>query len=147
MASLRAWHAYLAVLIAPSVIFFALTGALQIFDLHETHGAYRAPLLLQSLGRLHKDQIFAPQPQHEPPGPAPGAQPAGAPAPPPAADDDDRWSVSAWLLKVYFSGVALGLITATCMGLWIALTHPTRKRLSWILLAAGVLAPLAMLLA
>ena len=33
----REWHLYLRTLFAPSILFFALTGALQLFGLHEGH--------------------------------------------------------------------------------------------------------------
>ena len=46
MSSIRLWHSYIGILIAPSVIFFALTGALQIFSLHESHGSYTPPVLI-----------------------------------------------------------------------------------------------------
>jgi len=64
MSSIRIWHMYIGILIAPSVLFFALTGALQIFSLHEAHGSYEPPALLEKLSRLHKDQVFA-QKEHE----------------------------------------------------------------------------------
>ncbi len=59
MSSIRIWHMYIGILIAPSVLFFALTGALQIFSLHEAHGSYVPPPLLEKLRRMHKDQVFA----------------------------------------------------------------------------------------
>ena len=53
MAAIRRWHSYLGILIAPSVLFFALTGALQLFSLHESHGDYRAPAIIVQLASLH----------------------------------------------------------------------------------------------
>ena len=57
MSSIRLWHSYIGILIAPSVIFFALTGALQIFSLHESHGTYTPPALIEKLSSMHKDQV------------------------------------------------------------------------------------------
>ena len=68
MANIRKWHAYLGLFIAPSVLFFALTGAVQLFGLHESHGDYRPPSLLEKLSTVHKDQKFALGDHHPPPG-------------------------------------------------------------------------------
>ena len=56
---LRLIHSYTAILVASSILFFALSGAMQLFDLHEPHGRYRPPALIEKLGELHKNQIFA----------------------------------------------------------------------------------------
>ena len=55
----RDWHAWIGALIAPSVLFFATTGVLQIWSLHEAHGGYTPPALIERLGALHKDQRLA----------------------------------------------------------------------------------------
>jgi hypothetical protein len=57
--NIRRWHAWLGLFIAPSVIFFSLTGAVQLFSLHEAHGDYQPPALIEKLSSLHKDQEFA----------------------------------------------------------------------------------------
>lgn len=56
--TIRKWHGYMGMFIAPSVLFFSLTGALQLFSLHEAHGGNHPPALLEELGNLHKDQVF-----------------------------------------------------------------------------------------
>jgi uncharacterized iron-regulated membrane protein len=43
MTSVRRWHSYIGLFIAPSVLFFSLTGAVQLFSLHEAHGKYQPP--------------------------------------------------------------------------------------------------------
>jgi len=55
---LRQWHSYIGLFIAPSVIFFSLTGALQLFSLHEAHGTYQPPAILEKLASVHKDQVL-----------------------------------------------------------------------------------------
>jgi hypothetical protein len=166
MLKVRLWHSYLAVLIAPSVLFFALTGALQLFSLHEAHGGYQPALLIEKLGRLHKDQVFAPDEHHHGPPPASaaptGAGPAGpsagesaeavagtASGPPgkgPGDDDDDAAPWPTMALKYYFLLVALGLITSTSLGLWIAFTRQRRPALAWGLLLTGIVVPLLLLI-
>ena len=45
----RQLHMLLGMFIAPSVLYFALTGAVQLFSLHEAHGTYRPPALIEAL--------------------------------------------------------------------------------------------------
>jgi hypothetical protein len=139
MASLRAWHNYLSIFAAPTILFFALTGSLQLFDLHESHGPYQAPLILQEFGRLHKDQVFAPREKHDD-----APKPAQAAPSPPPADDDDGARLPVYVLKWFCLLVALTLVTSTCLGVWIALSHVKRRRASLALLAAGTVIPLSL---
>lgn len=55
---LRAVHLYLGVFTAPALLFFAFTGALQTFDLHEAaRGSdYKPPAWLQAISHLHKKE-------------------------------------------------------------------------------------------
>jgi hypothetical protein len=55
---LRAVHLYLGVFTAPALLFFAFTGALQTFDLHETARSsdYKPPAWLQAMSHLHKKE-------------------------------------------------------------------------------------------
>ena len=141
MSSIRVWHTYLGMLIAPSVLFFALTGALQIFSLHEAHGAYQPLPLVEKLGKLHKDQVFARKERHEHE-PKPASAQAGPPPPP--DDDDDHVALGTLVLKWFFLLVAAGLTSSTVLGLWIGLTHLRHKRVALGLLAVGIVLPVAL---
>jgi uncharacterized iron-regulated membrane protein len=141
MSSIRLWHTYLGILIAPSVLFFALTGALQIFNLHEAHGSYKPPPLLEKLSSVHKDQVF--EQKHDEP-PAAGAANDEHEHPPP--QDHAGPSLGTVLLKWFFLLVALALATSTLLGLWMGLTHPLRKRTGWWLLAIGTLVPIVLII-
>lgn len=143
MLSIRTWHTYLGVLIAPSVIFFALTGAIQLFSLHEAHGTYAPPPLLEKLSSLHKDQIFGEKEQHEEEQPKAGAAP-GDHETPPARGDNETKSTGTVLLKSYFLLVAVALTTSTLFGLWMGLTHIKHKRTCRWLLGVGLVIPVAM---
>ncbi len=140
---LRTLHAYMAIFTAPSILFFALTGALQLFDLHEAHGGYQPPALIEKLGRLHKDQVFARDDRHpdnvadRPLSAASDHAPAIAPAT--ATDSDDP--MSATVLKWFFLLVTLVLALTTGFGLWLGLRHNPRKPLGWFLLASGLVLP------
>ena len=138
----RKWHAYIGLLIAPSVLFFALTGALQIFNLHEAHGDYKPALLIEKLSAVHKDQVFEASHDHPPPNDAPPARAGGAPDEHFAHDQDERVAASTLVLKWYFLLVALGLTLSTLLGVWMGTTQLRSKALAWTLLVAGILLPL-----
>lgn len=149
MSTLRLWHSYLGVLIAPSVLFFSLTGAVQLFSLHEDHGDYHAPVLLERLASVHKDQVLTGHEHHGPSaGPPPQAaavEPGGAPSQSGAEPRDQGPTAPTLLLKWFFLMVALGLATSTGLGLWIAFTRQRRPRLTWALLITGLVIPLLLL--
>jgi hypothetical protein len=136
--SIRRWHSYIGLFIAPSVLFFSLTGAVQLFSLHEAHGKYRPPAVVEKLSSVHKDQVFAFGNHHAPPD-SDAQQPA-------AADDEDKTDFSTLMLKGFFLLVALCLALSTSFGLWMGLTQAARKRTGWLLVGAGTLIPVALLL-
>ena len=139
LAAIRRFHSYFGVFIAPSLLFFAFTGALQLFSLHEAHGAYRPPAVIEKLGMLHKDQVFAAKPKRP--------QPAAAQAPRPVEDRHEAGpKTSTTLLKWFFLFVASSLILSTGLGLWMALAFSPGKRLLWLVFLAGAALPVAILL-
>ncbi|MGB6310526.1 MAG: hypothetical protein WBF89_22315 [Steroidobacteraceae bacterium] len=142
MSSIRLWHNYIGIFIAPSVIFFALTGSLQIFNLHESHGSYVPPALIEKLSSMHKDQVFAQKPPKEPAPDATSGNGQEHPAPP--AEKEEAPALGTALLKWFFLFVALALTASTLLGLWIGLTHLQRKRTGWWLLSAGIVVPIAL---
>jgi hypothetical protein len=145
MMIVRQFHTYLAVFIAPSVLFFALTGALQLFGLHESRGPYTPPPLIEKLGMVHKDQVFMLKPRRAPP----KAQAAGQSAEirkPPAKEEARKPRQSTALLKDFFLAVSMALVATTGLGLWVALTQSRRRGLVWVLLVAGAVTPLAIFL-
>ena len=136
----RQLHGYIGLLIAPSVLFFAATGAVQLFSLHEAHGGYTPPSVLVTLASLHKDQVLS-HPRRKPDGPpAPGRSEA-EPKP-----HEQGPGLSTWMLKWTFLAVAIGLIVSTCLGLWMAFRDRQRVALNAVLLAIGVLVPLLLAL-
>ena len=145
MSSIRVWHAYIGVLIAPSVLFFALTGCFQLFGLHEAEGSYQPPAIIEKLGKLHKDQVFALGKHHEE---APKPDAADSRAAPEHNEDaqEPPTPITVTLLKVFFLIVGIGLITSTLFGLWMGLTQLRYKRLSRVLLAVGIVLPLVLTL-
>ena len=55
---LRLTHLFIGVFIAPALLFFAFTGALQTFSLHETTrgSSYKPPAWAVMLAQIHKKQ-------------------------------------------------------------------------------------------
>ena len=133
---------------APIVLFFALTGAAQLFNLHEAHGHYQPPAVLEKLSSVHKDLVFALGHHHEPPEPKADLQkPGGGTAARTATeDDDDNTKLSTLALKTFFLLVALCLVLSTALGLWMGLTQTREKRIGWVLVLAGALIPACLLL-
>nr|MEA2797368.1 hypothetical protein [Phenylobacterium sp.] len=144
LAAVRRFHSWFGVFIAPSILFFALTGSLQLFTLHEAHGDYHPPAVIEKLGMLHKDQVFEAKPKRSPPPAAQAPKPA---APAAAARHEDGPKTSTLALKWFFLFVAASLAVSTCLGLWMALTYSADKRVLWLLFLAGAAVPLAILLA
>jgi hypothetical protein len=139
MTSIRRWHSYIGLFIAPSVLFFSLTGASQLFSLHEAHGKYVPAAIVEKLSSVHKDQVFAFGNHHAP------AEPV-AQSPAAAQDEEDEVAFSTLLLKCFFLVVALCLALSTAFGLWLGLTQTPEKKLRCLLVAAGSLIPVALLL-
>jgi hypothetical protein len=148
LATVRQWHSYIGLFIAPSVLFFALTGAAQIFNLHEAHGGYRPPEILEKLSSVHKDQVFAFGNHHAPIDPqASSARPVAGPGSQTNSEEQgDRTSLSTLLLKWFFLIVALCLVVSTACGIWMGLTQIRARRSAWVLLIAGTAIPVALLL-
>jgi hypothetical protein len=145
MARIRLWHSYIGLFIAPSVLFFALTGSVQLFSLHEAHGDYHPAAIVEKLSSIHKDQVFALGDHHPAPdtGPHPGDE-----SQPPAGPEEhgDEPAVSTLILKGYFLLVAIALTLSTAFGLCMGLTHTPRKRVGWLLVVAGTMIPMVLLL-
>lgn len=141
---LRQWHAYIGLFIAPSVLFFVFTGALQIFNLHERHGSYQPAVLLEKLSAVHKDQVFEKPQERAPPSTAESSLGAAQPATAPD-DEDERTSLATLTLKWFFLIVAAGLLFSTSVGIWMGITQIRRRLLASTLLVAGALVPLVLL--
>jgi hypothetical protein len=139
VVSIRRWHSHIGLFIAPSVLFFSLTGAAQLFSLHEAHGKYVPPAIVEKLSSVHKDQVFAFGNHH-------AAPESDTQSPAAAEDDEDKVALSTLFLKWFFLIVALCLALSTAFGLWMGLTQTPRKKIRWLLAVAGVLIPVALLL-
>jgi hypothetical protein len=153
LKALRLTHNYIGVFFAPTILFFAITGCLQMFGLHETSrgSSYVPPALLVHLSQLHKKGTLylpprkAPLPASaradgpKPDAPKSDAQKAAAPAPVLPAPDPLP-------MKVFFAATALALVTSTCTGLFMSWKYARRKAVVGVVLLAGIICPMLLLL-
>lgn len=149
---IRQLHLYVGVLFAPTILFFALTGALQLFGLHEESrdGAYTPPALIESLSQVHIHQRFGAKPTR--PGPPPGAaaRPAARAEAAPRLSEGNNPATSKRPAqhpgaKWFFLFAALGLTASALLGLWMGLSQSRSPRLAWGLLVAGILLPVLLI--
>ena len=139
MQSIRTWHTYIGTLIAPSVLFFALTGALQLFSLHEAHDSYAPPPLVEKLASVHKDQGPPREAKAKPAGETPKP-----PMPKPAGDAAAK-RPNPLPLKIFVVLMAIGLLLSTITGLTVALANPRTRRTYLAILIAGAVVPCVLL--
>ena len=144
---IRKFHTYCGALFAPAIVFFAISGALQVFHLQKPSAGYRPPALFQTLDQLHKDQSLrspretaaipdasAPRPRH--------ARPAVAPSP----DAGPRpISAGQLALKWYVTVMSAALVMTTIAGLYMALQNRRERVIVTLLFAAGIIVPLGLL--
>ena len=163
LKSLRTLHLYLGVFIAPALCFFAFTGALQTFSLHETTrgSSYRPPRWAAVLAQLHKKQTVhlppprtapaeTPQPRTSSASPAATTAPFARPKDPPvpaAAPTGAPGAGHALPMKIFFLVVSLGLLTSTGSGIYMAYRYNRRPAVITALLLAGAVVPIALLFA
>jgi len=148
---LRLLHLYIGIFIAPMLLFFALTGALQTFNLHETTPGsnYKPPALFVSLAQIHKKQTYLiPQRKSRPSEAKPGdaktadAKPDAAKGDKPAAPAPEPPQKSHLPLKIFFLLVSLGLFVSTMTGIYMAYKFIRSRLLVTGLLIAGVVVPI-----
>jgi len=136
----RQVHLWLGVFFAPAIIFFAFTGALQTFSLHEAQpgSTYQPPLWIEKLAQLHKKQNLQVRPKRKgpPESPRPEARRDGNERPQPPAQP-----LSTYLMKWFVLAMSLGLITTSILGVYMAFEYNRSRRLIWTLLVLGTAMP------
>lgn len=145
----RQIHLYLGIFFAPAILFFAITGALQTFSLHETTrgSSYVPPAWIAKMGQLHKKQTTV-LPVRRPPPPA-VAKPADAPAGKSeviATTGPAPKVKNLWPMKIFFLLVAIALVISTVTGIYMTYRIKRNKLLISGLLIAGVIVPMLLTL-
>jgi hypothetical protein len=165
----RTAHLYLGVFMAPALLFFAVTGGLQTFSLHEsTRGSsYTPPAWLVTLAQLHKKQTTVVPPRRpRPPETAaavigPAAVTAGSATATystaairsaaqasvgPGDRDGGRPKKNLLPMKIFFALVSISLCLSTLTGLYMAYRFSRKPVLITTILMAGVVVPALLLL-
>jgi hypothetical protein len=153
----RLIHLYIGVFIAPALLFFAFTGALQTFSLHETtRGSnYKPPAWAVTLGQIHKKQTPIVPARKVPPPDSPADKPTqdksqSSPnlSPQSAANVPSKSNESATPkphnalpLKFFFLLVAIGLFVSTLSGLYMSYKYICNRGLITAILLAGIVVP------
>ena len=119
MKRIRQIHLYLGVLLAPMILFFALSGALQTFRLQDSPkgSTYTPPSWVVWVADVHKDQ----RPSHV----------QGTP----------RSTPMKWFVVL----MSLGLIATSILGVYMAFKQNRDKRLVIGLIILGLVLPLVLL--
>ncbi len=144
---LRQVHRYVGLFFAPAILFFAFSGALQTFSLHENHGGgpYKPPAWIVAIASLHKDQVL---PRPRPPEAGVDAQHHGdkhGNGPPDAPRTPGTKRPSPLPLKIFVLSLAVGLIASTAIGVFIGLQNRTTRPGSLAALAFGVVLPVVLI--
>lgn len=139
LRSLRQWHHYFGVFLAPAILFFAFSGLIQVIGWQDQRNP-PPPGWVSAIAGIHKHQMV-PKPR-----PAAPAEPARKPVAPRAGGDDDHDHGAFSPLKIFAMLTAVGLFVTTLIGLTIALGTRAMRRRSLIALALGVVVPVALLL-
>jgi hypothetical protein len=149
----RQIHNFLGVFFAPTILFFAITGGLQMFGLHETSrgSSYVPPAILVHLSQLHKKGTLSVPARKQAPQPGPGAGGQKGDAPKPEAQKQAQApppspAHNPLPMKIFFAATALALVLSTCTGIVMACKYARRKASVLLILAAGVVVPVLLLL-
>jgi hypothetical protein len=146
MKTIRQLHLYLGTFFAPAIFFFAFSGALQTFSLHESKddGSYTAPSWVMTIASIHKDQRLA-NPHKHAHAVAP-VEPHVEAAPAPTHDEEQAEPHSPFLLKCFVLLLAIGLMASAALGIYMALQSRNNRKMTWVMLAAGMLVPVSLIL-
>ena len=145
----RQVHLYLGVFTAPALLFFAVTGGLQTFGLHETArgSSYAPPKWLAVAAQLHKKQTLdLPAHKLRPPAGPSAARAAPVPAAPPAVEAAVLRKRSPLPLKIFVALVALSLAVSSLSGLYLAWKYSRHGGRVVAIFLAGVAVPILLAL-
>ena len=144
---LRQLHLYVGVFTAPAILFFAFTGVLQTFSLHQTSrdGSYKPDKWIVILAELHKKQT--PQLSVRKPVAKPADTPVidaekGSQAHVPPSIEQFHNPLP---LKIFFLLVGVGLFASTLSGLYMSWRYKHSRLLLTLLVTAGIVTPILMI--
>jgi hypothetical protein len=143
---LRKIHLYIGIFTTPALLFFAITGAMQTFSLHETTqgSSYKPPAWIASLAQLHKKQTPI-VPVRKTRAAAPETAQTGSAKPSKDAEPAAAPKKSHLPMKIFFLLVSISLLTSTLTGIYMSYKYSRSWRIITGLLVAGVVIPLLLL--
>lgn len=146
MKSIRQLHFYIGIFFAPSIIFFAFSGALQTFSLHENKepGSHH-PEWIAQMAEIHKDQRL---PQLTEEHVAEAAKPKQAEAQPTSTPETEPPAPKrkpSLPLKIFVLFMSTGLMLSSILGIYMAFKYNRDRRIIWSLLIVGTALPIALL--
>jgi hypothetical protein len=121
LKSIRLMHLYLGLFFASTILFFATSGGLLKFGLHETvrGSSYVPPNILVHLSQLHKKGTLYPPPRKV--APSNSAKPDGANLDGPKLETPTPTQAlpppNSLPMKIFFAATAIALAVSTCTGL------------------------------
>jgi hypothetical protein len=117
MKFLRKLHLYLGCFFTPILLFFALTGAAQLFDYHQSRkdGSYTAPAWLKLLSDVHIHQRW----QH---------------------------AAASQSFRVFAAAATIGFLITCLLGIYMAFKLSKSKLVVWLCLLGGALLPVLLLM-
>ncbi|TPG14557.1 hypothetical protein [Sphingomonas oligophenolica] len=137
MQQLRRYHLYIGMLLAPAIIFFAFSGAIQTIGWQDDPAP---PGWITAIANIHKKQTLSRPRKPRPAAPAAAASP-DRPREAPVAKGPSPIPLKAFVLLL-----SAGLIASAALGIAIALANRTTRRMSMIMLAIGIVLPPLLLL-
>ena len=155
LKAVRLTHLYFGVFIAPALLFFAFTGFLQTYSLHETTkgSSYKPPAIFEKLANIHKKATLPGHPKMQNPpkadkpqgGERKPDQGSGQGPGPGQGQGPQQPQSFHWPEKLFFGIVAIGLITSTLTGLYMSWKFARRKIFIVVTFIAGAILPLILL--
>ncbi|HEY4379444.1 MAG TPA: PepSY domain-containing protein [Acidobacteriaceae bacterium] len=146
----RQTHLYLGMFTAPAILFFAFTGVLQTFSLHESakDGAYKPAKWIVVLAQIHKKQTMQlPQAKAQPSAASLSEMPTKKSKPVSSPQAAVLPASNPLPLKLFFLIVGIGLGTSTASGLYMSYKYCRNKLLLTVLFLAGIFIPVILTLA
>lgn len=158
LKKIRLTHLYIGVFLSPAILFFALTGAMQTFGLHDVspNGA-RPPAWIATLAQIHKKQspvIPAQKLRSQTPADElhqsaidSARKAVDRPSHPSAIPPSGRSPRNhhPLPLKIFFLFVCIGLFLSTLSGVYMTYKFNRNKAVVTGLLVAGIALPLILL--
>jgi hypothetical protein len=148
LKGVRLIHLYVGVFIAPAIVFFALTGAIQTLSLHVSAkgGAYKPANWIIRLAQLHKKQTtdLPPNKPQITASSSPTVKPGSSKKISGPEKGLDRPAHNSLPLKIFFLVVSAGLLCSTITGLYMSYKYSRNKVLLAVLLIAGIVVPIGL---